>query len=120
RSTSAAVLGGGLIGVEVAAALVELGLDTTLVESGPHLLHRQIDRLAADIVCAEIEAAGVRVAAGARVRAIRVRPGGLAVELERDATLAVDLVVLAAGVRPRDELARAADLPVDEQRGGVL
>ncbi|HUS67457.1 MAG TPA: FAD-dependent oxidoreductase [Kofleriaceae bacterium] len=135
RSSRALVLGGGLIGVEVATALLALGLDTAVIESGPHLLHRQLDRPGAEIVRAELERQGARVVTGQRVRAIHARGQRLAVELERGAAppgtcrdnergrftlVEGDLVVMAAGARPRDELAREAGLAVDETRGGVL
>ncbi len=120
RSSRVIVMGGGLIGVEVATALLALGLDTTVVEAGPHLLHRQLDRPGAEIVRAELERQGARIAAGQRARAIHRRGDRLALELERGASLEADLILLAAGARPRDELAREAGLAVDEQRGGVL
>lgn len=120
RSTTAIVLGGGLIGVEVTAALLALGLETTLVEAGPHILHQQVDRLGSDIVRSELEEHGARVLTGQRVRAIREKQDGHAVDLEQGAALTADLVVLAAGARPRDELARAAGLAVDHRRGGII
>ena len=120
RSSRALVLGGGLIGVEVATALLAIGLDTAVIESGPHLLHRQLDRPGAEIVRAELERQGARVVTGQRVRAIHERGQRLAVELERGAALEGDVVVMAAGARPRDELAREAGLAVDEARGGIL
>jgi nitrite reductase (NADH) large subunit len=118
RAGSAAVLGGGLLGLEVAAALVRLGLETTVVEPAPHLMPRQLDPLSADLLQSEVERLGVQVVTGVRPRSIRSRLGLQVVELEVATPLAVDFVVVAAGVKPRDELARSAGLVIDED-GGV-
>jgi len=120
RCASAAVLGGGLLGLEVAKALAEMGVETYAIESAPHLLPRQLDRLSADLVHEQIERSGVRIAVARRVRAIRREPHSLMVDLEDSPPLAVDLVVVAAGVRPRDRLARSGGLAVEDRSGGVV
>lgn len=120
RAGSAAVLGGGLLGLEVAAALARLGLATSVIEPARHLLPRQLDAISADIVASDLARRGIQIHTATRARAIRHRMGLLVVELDRTEPLAVDLVVVAAGVRPRDGLAAAAGLAVDEDEGGIL
>jgi nitrite reductase (NADH) large subunit len=119
RCASAAVLGGGLLGLEVAKALAEMSIETYAIESASHLLPRQLDPLSADLVHEQIERTGVRIAVQRRVQGIRLEPHCLLVDLEDSPPIAVDLVIVATGVRPRDQLARAAGLVVDDRRGGI-
>lgn len=119
RSSTVAVLGGGLLGLEAACALADLGLETFVLEGGPHLLARQLDPLSADLVHERIEKRGIRVSVKSRVLSIRHNRSELMVELDGAAPLSVDLVVLATGVRPNDRLARSAGLAVDDLRGGI-
>jgi len=119
RCSSAAVLGGGLLGLEVARALAEMDIETYVIEAAVHLMPRQLDPLSADLVHEQIERGGVRIAVQRRVHAIRQETHSLLVELRDSPPIAVDLVLIAAGVRPRDQLARAAGLVVDDRRGGV-
>ena len=120
RANSAAVLGGGLLGLEVAAALGRLGLHTSVIEPARHLLPRQLDPISADIVASDLRRRGLEILEGTRPRAIRHRMGLLVIELDRGDPLPVDMVVVAAGVRPRDGLASAAGIAVDEEEGGIL
>ncbi len=119
-ANAVAVLGGGLLGLEIAAALARLGLQTTVLEPARHLMPRQLDRLSAELVEADLARRGIDIRAGTRPRAIRRRLGLLVVETDRSEPIAVDMVVVAAGVRPRDGLASAAGLAVDDDGGGVL
>ncbi len=109
------VVGGGLLGLEAARALQGLGLRTHVVEAAPWLMPRQLDEGGGAMLRRHIEALGLVVHTGAGLE--RVEPG--AVRLAGGAVIEADLVVLSAGIRPRDELAREAGLPVGE-RGGVV
>jgi nitrite reductase (NADH) large subunit len=120
RARAVAVLGGGLLGLEIAAALARRGLHATVVEPARHLLPRQLDPIAGELVASDLERRGLDILTGTRARAIRHRLGLQVVELDHGEPLAVDMVVVAAGVRPRDGLASAAGLAVDEEAGGVL
>jgi len=115
----AAVLGGGLLGLEAAKAMHDLGLETHVVELAPRLMVRQVDAAGGAVLRRAIEALGVHVHVGVATEAIAGGPAVAELRLTGGATLAVDLVVVAAGIRPRDELARAAGLAVGE-RGGVV
>jgi nitrite reductase (NADH) large subunit len=118
RRRSGVVVGGGLLGLEAANALRLLGLDTSVVEFAPHLMPMQVDRAGGAMLQRRIEELGITVHCGVGVSGIAARGDRLRVTAG-ELTLDTDVVVFAAGVRPRDELARAAGLPVGE-RGGVL
>jgi len=115
----AAVIGGGLLGLEAAKACQDLGLETHVVEFADRLMPRQVDGRGGAVLREAIEALGVRVHTGARTEAIlgEDRVAGLRMAGEPD--LPFDLVLVSAGIRPRDELARAAGLAVG-QRGGIV
>ncbi len=119
QARSAAVIGGGLLGLEAAKAAVDLGLETHVVEAGPRLMPRQIDDAGSRLLVAKIEELGVRVHLGKPPKEIfgAEKVEGLAFPDEQ--RLDVDMVIVAAGIRPRDELARACGLRVGE-RGGVI
>lgn len=114
-----AVIGGGLLGLEAAKALSDLGLGTHVVEMAPRLMAVQVDDAGGATLRRHVEGLGLTVHTGARTTAVlgadRVTGLGLADREPIDA----DLVVFSAGIRPRDALARAAGLDLAE-RGGVL
>ncbi|MER5261771.1 FAD-dependent oxidoreductase [Actinosynnema sp. NPDC002837] len=112
------VVGGGFIGLEVAATAAAAGVRVTVVEAGPSLMGRVVSPLTAELVRAAHQAAGVRVLTGARPLRFRGDRGSVtAVELEDGTSLPAGLVLVGVGARPRDDLARAAGLRCD---GGVV
>jgi nitrite reductase (NADH) large subunit len=118
------VVGGGLLGLEAANALRLLGLATHVVEFAPRLMPLQVDDAGGRVLARHITDLGVHVHVATRTERIEAgRLGGVArmvVDRSGDTDhIAADLVVFAAGVRPRDAIARSADLAVGE-RGGVL
>jgi nitrite reductase (NADH) large subunit len=116
-----AVVGGGLLGLEAANALRNLGLETHVVEFAPRLMPVQIDDGGGEALRARIEALGVTVHTSMQTTEIVTGADGhvAAMRFEQGDDLEVDLVVFSAGIRPRDELARACGLDVGE-RGGVV
>ncbi|MFI7280258.1 nitrite reductase large subunit NirB [Micromonospora chersina] len=116
-----AVIGGGLLGLEAANALRLLGLATSVVEFAPRLMPVQVDEAGGAMLRRYVEELGVTTYLGVATSALRPGPDGTvgALELSDGRTVEADLVVVAAGIRPRDELARAAGLPLGP-RGGVL
>ncbi|MFC0031136.1 nitrite reductase large subunit NirB [Micromonospora chaiyaphumensis] len=116
-----AVIGGGLLGLEAANALRLLGLATSVVEFAPRLMPVQVDEAGGAMLRRYVEELGVTTYLGVATSALRPGPDGTvgALELADGRTVGADLVVVAAGIRPRDELARAAGLPLGP-RGGVL
>jgi nitrite reductase (NADH) large subunit len=113
------VIGGGLLGLEAANALLNLGLDTHVVELAPRLMSLQVDEVGGAVLRRRIEALGIKVHVATSTARIAT-DGGRVVRLEMagDSELATDMVVFSAGIRPRDQLARAAGLALG-QRGGV-
>ena len=121
RVGSAIVVGGGLLGLEAADALRRLGVHVVLLEAAPHLLSRQLDAEAAALLEARVRETGVRTMTGAQVRRIEPRGEELALTIDgHPEPLVTGLVVTAAGVRPRDELARDAGLGVASGPGGIV
>jgi nitrite reductase (NADH) large subunit len=115
HATSGVVVGGGLLGLEAADALRGLGLSTHVVEMGGWLMPRQIDEGGGAVLRGHVERLGLTVHTGTGLDRIEEDRVVLADGTAIDA----GLVVFSAGVRPRDELARRAGLPVGE-RGGVV
>ncbi|MEV5207036.1 nitrite reductase large subunit NirB [Micromonospora sp. NPDC053740] len=116
-----AVIGGGLLGLEAANALRLLGLSTDVVEFAPRLMPVQVDQAGGAMLRRYVDELGVRTHLGVATTAIRSGPDGgvAALELSDGTALDAELVVVAAGIRPRDQLARDAGLPLGP-RGGVL
>jgi nitrite reductase (NADH) large subunit len=126
-ATSGIVIGGGLLGLEAANALVQLGLETHVVEMAPRLMPVQLDGSGGATLVRHIEKLGVSVHAGVLTEAItgddavaglRMRPAGTE-EGAETTTVDAQVVVFSAGIRPRDAIARECGLDLAE-RGGVL
>jgi nitrite reductase (NADH) large subunit len=116
-----AVVGGGLLGLEAANALRTLGLDVTVVEFAPRLMAVQLDDGGAAALQREVEALGLHVRTGAAAGEVRTTADGRvrALRFDDGDDLPCELVVFAAGIRPRDQLGRDAGLAVGE-RGGIV
>ena len=113
------VIGGGLLGLEAANALRQFGLAPHIVERFPRLMGQQLDEAGGALLRRMVADLGIAVHLDVGTDAIEARDEHLRVSLSDGSTIDAGVVVFAAGVRPRDELARAAGLPVAE-RGGVL
>jgi len=108
----AAVIGAGAIGLEITEALTDLwGVTTTLIEMEDQVLPTLLGKCIARVAAKELEKHGVSLLLETKVMAIAEddQTGGLTVQTSKT-TLDVDIVVLAAGVRPNTELARDAGL----------
>ena len=108
---SACIVGGGLIGLETAEALTQKGLRVTVIEMRDQLLPGILDAEMACVVEKEVRQQGVEVMTGSKVTGFS---GATAVEkvLIGERELPADLVVLAPGVTPNVELARASGLAI--------
>jgi nitrite reductase (NADH) large subunit len=114
------VIGGGLLGLEAAKALKDLGLDTHVVEFAPRLMAVQIDDSGGRVLRSRIAELGVGIHTGkSSVEIIDGEAHAQRIRFADGTDLETDLIVFSAGIRPRDELARAAGLTVGE-RGGIL
>lgn len=115
-----AVIGGGLLGLEAANALRNLGLETHVIEFAPRLMPVQLDEGGGRALRRRIEGLGVHVHTDMRTSSISGdEKGPTAIEFDGADLLPVDMVVISAGIRPRDQIARDCDLELGE-RGGVL
>ncbi len=117
------VIGGGLLGLEAAKALVTLGLTTYVVEFAPQLMGVQLDAAGGALLRQKIEDLNVTVLTGKNTRKIIDNNDDelsfLTMEFTDDSLLDTDLIVFSAGIRPQDALAREAGLQLGE-RGGIV
>ncbi len=121
RPVRGAVIGGGLLGLEAAGALQALGAQSTVIQFGSHLMSAQVDLGGGEALARLIRSLGIAVRVNTATTKIRANRRGTAGRLDfaDGGRLDVDVVVVATGVRPRDELAREAGLELGP-RGGVV
>ena len=117
---AAAVLGGGLLGLEAAKALGDLQLAAHVIERNAGLMPRQLNIEAARLLQQQVEELGVAVHLERQIARIEARGERRVIHYQQHDPLEVDLVVISAGVRPRDELAIACGLPVGAGGGVVV
>jgi nitrite reductase (NADH) large subunit len=110
---SAVVVGGGLLGLEAAKVLCDRGLHVTIIHVAKHLMNAQLDSLAGEMLGRQIERTGIFVRAGRTAEAVYGEERVKGVIMDDGTSLPADLVVLACGVRPRVDVARASRLPVN-------
>ncbi len=114
------VVGGGLLGLECAKALRDLGLDTHVVEFAPRLMTVQVDEDGGRMLRGKIEALGVSVHTQKNTTSIVDGESAANRMVFADGThLEADMIVFSAGIRPRDEIARACGLEIGP-RGGIV
>ncbi|MCA3556450.1 MAG: FAD-dependent oxidoreductase [Aestuariivirga sp.] len=109
QSTSAAIIGGGFIGLEVASSARKLGLDVTVVEAQPRILMRGVPEEIARVVHARHVEAGVTMQVGAALKAVET--GG--VRLADGRKVKAEIVVAGIGAAPEIALAEVSGLAVD-------
>ena len=114
----AVVIGGGLLGLEAAKATYDLGLETHVVEFASRLMPRQIDDAGSQVLVGKINALGVRVHLNKNTREILGNGKVEGMAFNDGSELDVGMVVVSAGIKPRDDLARSCGLTVGD-RGGV-
>jgi nitrite reductase (NADH) large subunit len=119
RCKRAVVIGGGLLGLEAANGLRLRGMEVTVVHLMPWLMERQLDRTAAQMLQRSLEAKGLHFLLEKQTTEILGTEAGVSGLRFRDGTeIGADLVVMAVGIRPNFELAKAAGLHCD--RGVVV
>ncbi|MCL2932844.1 MAG: nitrite reductase large subunit NirB [Trichodesmium sp. MAG_R03] len=119
KSKSCAVIGGGLLGLEAAKAAQDLGLKTHCVEFAPRLMPRQLDDAGGLMLKDIIESRGINVYLSKNTKKIAGNGKVTAMEFSDETTLEVDMIIVSAGIRPRDEVARECGLTLGP-RGGIL
>ncbi|WP_292037299.1 MULTISPECIES: NAD(P)/FAD-dependent oxidoreductase [unclassified Brevundimonas] len=114
----ALVIGGGVIGLEVASTLRGLGLTATVIEAGERLLGRNVPAEAAEWLAAAHARIGVEVKLGRSLQSLEDAPdGSVLAQMDDGSNVEADLIVVGIGIIPATEMVEAAGLPV---AGGVL
>jgi nitrite reductase (NADH) large subunit len=110
---SAIVVGGGLLGLEAAKVLSDRGLHVTVVQLKKTLMNAQLDEIGGEMLERQVERSGIFVRTGRTVEAVYAEETVKGVYLDDGTTRPADIVVLACGVRPRIDVAKASGLPVN-------
>ena len=118
-ATEAAVLGGGLLGLEAAKAVYDLGLNPHVVEFAPRLIPRQLDKGASDMLQSKIEELNISIHLNKVTQYIDGENYISGMMFAEEELLKVDMLVISAGIKPRDELGRVSGLEVGV-RGGIV
>ena len=120
KCKTGAVIGGGLLGLEAAKALMDLNLKTHVVEFAPRLMPRQLDEDGGEILKGKMEQLGVSIHLNKSTSLIDGDDDGsvTAMKFADGSVLEVDMVVVSAGIKPRDELAIQNGIEVGP-RGGI-
>jgi NAD(P)H-nitrite reductase large subunit len=113
----AVIAGGGLLGLEAAYALHKIGLDVVVLERGEWLLRRQLDARAARLLEQYLQAVGVTIVTRAETASVQGAERLTQVTLKDGRVLPAEVFLVAIGIQPNVELARAAGLDV---KRGVL
>ncbi|WP_341312153.1 nitrite reductase large subunit NirB [Paraburkholderia sp. IMGN_8] len=120
RSKTGTVVGGGLLGLECAKALRDMGLQTHVVEFAPRLMAVQVDDGGGRVLRTKIEELGVTVHTQKNTTAIVDGEDGThRMQFADGSHLDTDMIVFSAGIRPRDDLARESGLTLGA-RGGIV
>jgi ferredoxin-nitrate reductase len=106
------IIGGGLLGLELAASLCEMGIKISIVQLSSRLMERQIDNLGGQLLLDFVEEMGMRVYLNDQVNSVDQHTDGqsLKVQLRSDQVFNVDAVVYAVGTRPNIEMAQEAGI----------
>jgi nitrite reductase (NADH) large subunit len=120
KATKGAVIGGGLLGLEAAKAMLDLGItDTTVIEFAHRLMPRQIDDAGSGILKNKLEQLGLKINTNKNTSEILGDDCITGMQFTDDTKIEVDMLVISAGIKPRDELAKLSGLEVGH-RGGIV
>ena len=115
----AAVLGGGLLGLEAGKAVMDMGLEPHIVEFASKLMPRQLDSRSSQVLQLKLESIGLNIHLSKATNQILGDKAIIGLEFGEDDVLDVEMLVISAGIRPRDELAKTCDLEMGV-RGGIV
>ncbi len=120
KSKKGAVIGGGLLGLEAAKAMMDLGITNThVIEFAPRLMPRQIDEAGSVILKQKLESLGLTILTNTNTTAILGDASIKAMQFADASSIDVDMLVISAGIKPRDELAKSSGLETGA-RGGIV
>ena len=114
----AVVIGGGLLGLEVAGSLLGLGVETLVIEVFDRLLPRQLDPQGSEVIRRILERKGYAFLTGKRLEAIEKKNGSLAIRLSGGTAVETDFIVISAGIRPNLDLVNGT--PIERNRGIIV
>jgi len=115
----AAILGGGLLGLEAGKAVMDMGLEPHVVEFAPKLMPRQLDARSSNVLQLTLESMGISIHSGKATNRILGNGVITGMDFGEDDSLDVDMLVISAGIRPRDELGKTCNLEMGI-RGGIV
>lgn len=119
KATIGAVIGGGLLGLEAAKALLDLGISHThVIEFAPRLMPRQVDENGSRMLQHKLESLGLHIHTNKNTTAILGDDTITGLQFD-DVELKADMLVISAGIKPRDELAKLCGLETGH-RGGIV
>lgn len=120
KAKKGAVIGGGLLGLEAAKAMIDLGVnDTQVIEFAPRLMPRQVDEAGSKMLQGKLEELGLTVRTNTNTIAILGDDSIAAMQFADNTAIDVDMLVISAGIKPRDELAKNCGLATGP-RGGIV
>jgi len=119
KKPKAAILGGGLLGLEAAKAVMDMGMETHVVEFAPKLMPRQLDQRGSKVLQVKLESMGINIHLGKATNRILGEGYITGMEFGEEDRLDVDMLVISAGIRPRDELGKTCGLKMGT-RGGIV
>ncbi len=120
KAKTGAVIGGGLLGLEAAKAMLDLGIsETHVIEFAPRLMPRQIDDAGSAVLTKKLESLGLIIHTNTNTTRIDGDDAIKSMHFADGSTIQVDMLVISAGIKPRDELAVKSDLEVGP-RGGII
>ncbi len=120
KAKTGAVIGGGLLGLEAAKAMIDLGItDTHVIEFAPRLMPRQIDEAGSNILQTKLQTLGLKIFTNKNTAAILGDAHITGMQFSDDTKIDVDMLVISAGIKPRDELAKLCGLETGI-RGGIV
>jgi nitrite reductase (NADH) large subunit len=115
-----AVMGGGLLGLEAAKALMDLGIEQpAVIEFAPRLMPRQIDNAGSQMLQSKLQSMGLQILLNKSTARIEGEHHITGLKFNDDTELPIEMLVISAGIRPRDELAKLCGLEVST-RGGII
>ena len=121
NATRGAVIGGGLLGLEAAKILMDRGLETSVIEMAPRLMPRQLAADAADVLKEKVEPMGVEVLLTRRTSHVeKTASQELEIHFDGSPPLQTDILIVAAGIRPNDQLAEIAGIDCGSRGGFAI
>ena len=119
NAKTGAVIGGGLLGLEAAKAIMDDNIETTVLERSPWIMSRQLDERGASMLQSKLEKQGLKVITNAITDSLEGDECVTGIKFADSTVISTDIVIISAGIKARDELARKAGLEV-AKNGGII